>query len=157
MTGAKTEKAFVGAREPTPQPEPVLGRRWEEGGPDGKQALLVAKHIVFRRALALVLEWHAGFKTVHARSLAEAHQLLRDPDAEQPDLAVVDLELPDGDGFELMGEIREAWPHVPVLALTTSRDPRRHARAKEAGAGEVLTMSASGEAFLEGVRRLGNG
>jgi DNA-binding NarL/FixJ family response regulator len=122
------------------------------------EALLVAKHVVFRQTLALVLEWHEGFETAQAGSLAEARRvLLRTPDAEQPDLAVVDLELPDDDGFELIGEIREEWPHAPVLALTTSRDPRRHARAKEAGAGEVLTMAASSEEFLEGVRRLGNG
>ena len=121
------------------------------------KALLVAQHVVFRQALTLVLEWHAGFKAVQVESLAEAHQLMRDPDAEQPDLAVVDLELPNGDGFELIGEIHEVWPRVPVLALTTGREPERAGRAKEAGAGEVLTMSASGEEFLEGVRRLGNG
>ena len=150
-----TEKTFVESSELTLQPEPVLGRRREEGGPDGKRALLVAKHVVFRQALALVLEWQAGFRAVHAESLAEAHQLLlHTPDAEQPDLAVVDLELPDGEGFELIGEIHEVWPQVPVLALTTGREPERAARARLAGAGEVLTMAASGEEFLEGVRRL---
>ena len=120
------------------------------------KALLVAQHVVFRQALTLVLEWHAGFKAVQVESLAEAHQLMRDPDAEQPDLAVVDLELPNGDGFELIGEIHEVWPRVPVLALTTGREPERAGRAKEAGAGEVLTISASGEEFLKAVRRLGN-
>ncbi len=120
------------------------------------KALLVAKQVVFRQALALVLEWHAGFKTVHAGSLAEARSVLRTADAEQPDLAVVDLELPNGDGFELIGEIHEVWPHVPILALTTGREPERAGRAKEAGAGEVLTMAASSGEFLEEVRRLGN-
>jgi len=121
------------------------------------EALLVVKHVKFRQALALVLEWHADFNTVHAGSLAEARRVLRTPDAERPDLAVVDLELPDDDGFELIGEIREEWPHAPILALTTSQDSRRHARAKEAGAGEVLTIAISGVELLEGVRRLGNG
>jgi DNA-binding NarL/FixJ family response regulator len=118
------------------------------------EALLVAKHVVFRQALALVLEWHAGLKTAQAASVTEVHQLLGDPDAGQPDLAVVDLELPNGEGFELIGEIREAWPRVPVLVLTTGREPEGAARAKEAGADEVLTMAASGEELLEGVRRL---
>ena len=154
MTGAETEKAFVGTREPTPQPEPLLGRRWEEGGRDGKRALLVAKHVGFRQVLALVLERHAGFETVHAGSFAEVQQILLNLDAEQPDLAVVDLELPGSDGFELIGEIREAWRRVPVLALTTGREPGRHARAREAGAGVVLTIAASSEELLEGVRRL---
>jgi two-component system response regulator DevR len=121
------------------------------------EALLVVNHVVFRQALALVLEWHADLKTIHAGSLAEARRVLRTPDAERPDLAVVDLELPDDDGFELIGEICEEWPHARMLALTTSQDSRRHARAIEAGADEVLTMPISGEELLEGVRRLGNG
>jgi DNA-binding NarL/FixJ family response regulator len=120
------------------------------------EALLVAKHVVFRQALALILEWHADLKAVQVGSLAEAHQVLRTPDAEQPDLAVVDLELPDGEGFELIGEIRGGWPQVSILALTTSGEPDRHARATEAGAGAVLTMAASSEAFLKEVRRLEN-
>jgi DNA-binding NarL/FixJ family response regulator len=121
------------------------------------EALLVAKHVMFRQALALVLEWHANFRAVQAGSLAEAHQLLRAPDTEQPDLAIVDLELPNDDGVELIREIHEVYPRTPVLALTTSRESERTARAKEAGADEVLTMAASGEELLEEARRLENG
>ncbi len=118
------------------------------------EALLVTEHVVFRQALALVLESHADFRAIHAGSLTEAHQLLSSPDAEHPDLAVVDLELPNDDAVELIGEIQEVYPRTRVLALTTGRDPERSARAREAGAGEVLTMAASREELLEGVRRL---
>jgi two-component system response regulator DevR len=123
---------------------------------DRKRALLVAQHVVFRQALALLIEWHTDFKTAQAGALAEVRRIFGNPDA-QPDLAVVDLELPYGDGLELIGELRRAKPDVPVLALTISQDPERAVRAKEAGASEVLTMAASSEELLEGVRRLGNG
>jgi DNA-binding NarL/FixJ family response regulator len=118
--------------------------------------LLVAKHALFREGLATVLEWREGFKVAQAESLAEAHRVLRTLDAE-PDFVVVDLEMPSGDGVELIREILETWPHVPILALTTSRDPERATRAKEAGAGKVLSTAASSEELLEEVRRLGNG
>jgi DNA-binding NarL/FixJ family response regulator len=150
-------KALVGAREPTPQPESLLGRRWEESYPARKRALLVVKHFVFRQALALVLELHTDFRVVHAGSFAEVHQFLSAPDAEQPDLVVLDLELPTVDGVELIRGIHEVWPRTPVLALTSGQNPERAGRAKEAGADEVLTMAASGEEFLEGVMRLENG
>jgi DNA-binding response OmpR family regulator len=88
-----------------------------------------------------------GFTGAQAESLAEAHRVLRSLAAE-PDTAVVDLELPISDGVELIREIHETWPHVPILALTTSGDPERDARAKEAGADEVLTMAASAEKLL---------
>jgi two-component system response regulator DevR len=155
MTGAE-EAYFVELREPTPQPELLLGRRWEDMNSDRKRVLLIAQHDIFRWALALVLERHTDFKAVQVGSLSEAHQVLGDPDTE-PDLAVVDLELPNDAGFGLIGEIHEAYPRTPVLALTTSRDLERTARAREAGAEEVLTMTASGEEILEEVRRLGYG
>jgi DNA-binding NarL/FixJ family response regulator len=120
------------------------------------EALLVANHIMFREALALILERHADFRIVQVGSLTEAHQILRDPDA-KPDLAIVDLELPNGDAFELIGQLRVVWPRTPVLALTTIQEPERAAWAKEAGAGAVLTMADSSEELLEEVRRLGKG
>jgi two-component system, NarL family, response regulator NreC len=148
--------SFSGACEPTPQLEPLLGSKWEDNDPHRKRALLVAEHTVFRQALALLIEWHTNFKTVQAGSLTEARRIFGKLAAE-PNLVVVDLELPYGDGFVLTGELRRAKPDVSILALTISQDPERATRAKEAGAGEVLTMAASSEDLLEGVRRQGNG
>lgn len=148
--------SFSGARESAPQPELLVRNKWEDNDPDRKRALLVAEHTVFRQALALLIEWHMDFKTAQAGSLTEARRIFGKPAAE-PDLVVVDLELRYGDGFVLTGELRRAKPDVPVLALTISQDPERAARAKEAGAGEVLTKAASSEELLEGVRLLGNG
>lgn len=147
--------AFAGTRGLTPQPESWLGRRWEAVDPGRKQVLVVAKHALFRESLALMLERRMEFWIVQAGSLGEARRALGDLDAE-PDLAVVDLELPNGDGIELIGDICEMWPRVSVLALTTRRNLERTTRAKQAGAGEVLTMAASIDRLLEEVRRQEN-
>lgn len=154
MTGA--EKAFVGTREPTPQPEPLLGRRWEDIDPERKWILLASDHVVFRQALALVLEQHADFKSVQAGSLAEALHMLGGPQGE-PDLAILDLELRTGEGVALVEELRRAKPGVPVLALTVRQDPKRVARALEAGASEVLATVATAEDLFATVRRLVGG
>lgn len=148
-------KALAGTHEPMSQPESWIGRRWEAVEPDRKRALLIAKHALFREALAIVLEWREGCNVAQAGSLAEVLWILRTLDAE-PEIAVVDLELPSCDGVELIREIHEMWPRVPILALTISRDPERATRAKEAGAGEVLSTAASSEELFEGVRRLRN-
>jgi CheY-like chemotaxis protein len=55
-----------------------------------------------------------------------------------PDLALVDLILPGGDGVALVGEAKAACPHVPVVAVTGSIDPAREARALAAGADGIL-------------------
>ena len=60
---------------------------------------------------------------------------------EDIDLAIVDLDLPDGDGTQLIGELRAANPHGMVLVLTASVEREAYARAVEAGAAGVLHKS----------------
>ena len=120
-----------------------------------KRALLVEDHAAFREALTKVLEWEAGFEKVpQAGSLSEglARAGVLDGDL---DVAVVNLGLPDGDGTDLISQMRST--DVPVLALTLSQDPERHARALDAGAKGVITKDSSIEEIVDAVRRLGTG
>jgi DNA-binding NarL/FixJ family response regulator len=84
-----------------------------------------------------------------AGSLAEARRMLGGTD-----LAVVDLDLPDGDGTELLGKLRAANPRGMVLVLTASSDREAHARAVEAGAAGVLHKSVRIRDVIEAARRL---
>jgi len=120
----------------------------------------VDDHDLFRQVLGVMLEHQAGFdKGVHAGSLAEARRALdgrrEGRGSRWFDLAVVDLDLPGGGGLELLGELREATPDVPVLGITVSGDFEPRARALGAGASEVLTTAASGEEIVAAARRLG--
>jgi DNA-binding NarL/FixJ family response regulator len=119
-----------------------------------KSVLLVEDHAVFRQALALILEQDTDFEEdVQAGSLAEGRGRVNGT----IDVAVIDLGLPDGDGTDLIRELREARPGVPVLALTMSQDRERHDRAFEAGAKEVLTKDISIKEVVAAVRRIGEG
>ncbi len=72
-------------------------------------------------------------------------------------MAVVDLYLADGEGIELIDEMRQSCPDVPVLVLTISLDPAEHGRAKEAGADEVVTKVAALDEIIATIKRLGAG
>ena len=125
----------------------------ETAGP--KRVLLVDDHDLFREVLGVVLERHAGFsESVQAGSLAQARRAL-DDHARGVDLAVVDLDLPGGEGLALVEELCGASPGVAVVGVTASSDGGLRARALEAGAGEVLATSASGEEVIAAARRLG--
>ena len=125
----------------------------ETAGP--KRVLLVDDHDLFREVLGVVLERHAGFsESVQAGSLAQARRAL-DDHARGVDLAVVDLDLPGGEGLALVEELCGASPEVAVVGVTASSDGGLRARALEAGAGEVLATSASGEEVVAAARRLG--
>jgi two-component system response regulator DesR len=119
-----------------------------------KRVLLVDKYNLFRQVLALVLKWNTDLKqSVEAESGAQARRVL-DNSSHKPDLAIVDLDLANGDGFKLIEELRMAAPDVAVLAITLRPDAERRERALRAGAAEVLTMAAPPQQIVEVAKRL---
>ncbi len=72
-------------------------------------------------------------------------------------MAVMDLGLPDGNGADLIGELRAANPAVGVLILSASLDPTNLARAKEAGADEILDKLTPPDEIGGIIRRLSGG
>src|SRR5690242_4085620 len=94
--------------------------------------LVVEDELDMFRALAIRLE-ASGFRALLATSVATAVGMVRlDP----PDLIVLDLGLPDGDGYTVMEKLKSLptpWP-IPVIVLT-ARDPQgNQERSYESGA-----------------------
>ncbi|HET7478006.1 MAG TPA: response regulator transcription factor [Rubrobacteraceae bacterium] len=114
------------------------------------RVLLVEDHPALRQALAWVLEEEPDLTVVgQAGTLAEAREV-----SGGVDLAIIDPGLPDGDGVELIPELRERNPDCRVLVLTASLDHLDFARAVEAGAEGVLNKTVSIQEILNAVRRL---
>ncbi|MGH3090632.1 MAG: response regulator, partial [Rubrobacteraceae bacterium] len=121
------------------------------------RVLLVEDHAIFRELFATAFERETGVEVVaQAGSLAEAGEKL-DELSGGVDVAVVDLGLPDGDGTDLIGELRANNPHAVALVLTASFDPSSHARAVAAGAAGILHKSSSIETVMDAMRRLSSG
>jgi DNA-binding NarL/FixJ family response regulator len=117
-----------------------------------KWLLLVEDHALFREGLALLLKWRTGLDNIQSASIAEARRILGDA-KEEPVCAVVDLDLPDGDGIELLERLRG----LPVVALISHRSLERCERALEAGADEVLHKGESSEKIQSAVEQLVGG
>jgi DNA-binding NarL/FixJ family response regulator len=80
--------------------------------------LLVDDHAAFRLPLALILEREPDLRVVaQTGSLAEARAVLPEI-AGQVDVALVDLQLPDGNGVELVRELRAMNPDGRTIVLT---------------------------------------
>jgi DNA-binding response OmpR family regulator len=95
----------------------------------------------------------AGHAVAHAPELAAARELLEQ--GPTPDLVILDVLLPDGDGIDLCREIRGRGPSPPVLVITA--DESASERAAAAGADLVLVkpfdpddLEARVERLLEG-------
>lgn len=121
------------------------------------RVMLVDDHVSFRQPLAFMLGWEPDISIVaQAGTLAEARDLLLDTD--QPvDVAIVDLDLPDGLGLGLMDVLRDLHPHAVVLILSAHSDEGRRARAIDAGAASVMHKSSPVEEILDAIRRLWQG
>src|SRR3712207_8793840 len=85
-----------------------------------KRFLLVEDHALFRESLALLLEWRMQVESVQAGSLAEGRRVLGAVKG-TADIAIIDLDLPDGDGCELIEQLHETKPGVPILAFTADQ------------------------------------
>ena len=118
-----------------------------------KRVLLVEDHALFREGLALLLRWQMGLESVEGGSLDEGRQVLSDLTG-MADVAIISLDLPDGDGCELIEQLHKTKPDVPVLALIAERSLARQTRALEAGADEVLAKMTPGEQIIGTVKQL---
>ncbi len=119
------------------------------------RVFLVDDHEVVRRGVAEVLEDDPAIVVVgEAGSVAEA--LARVP-AVRPDVTVVDMRLPDGDGAEVCRRLRERVPGLRCLVLTSYADEEAVAAAAAAGAAGYLLKQVRGAALVSAVRTVAAG
>ena len=116
--------------------------------------MLIDDHTSFREPLAFMLNREPDLVVVsQAGSLTEAREQLGDVKFEA-DVAIIDLELPDGSGVEFIDELREIRPRTLALVLSAYSNRILLARAIEAGAAGVMHKSSRLEDIIDGVRRL---
>ena len=121
-----------------------------------KRALLIEDHTLFRESLALLLEWRMDVESVQAGSVAEGHRALSAA-KDTADFAIIDLDLPDGDGCELIEQLHKTSPDVPILAFAADRSLVKRARALGAGADEVLPKMTPVEQIISVVEQFQHG
>jgi two-component system, NarL family, response regulator DevR len=116
---------------------------------------LVDDHEMVRRGVADLLDEEPDLTVVgQASSVAEA--LARVP-ALAPDVVVLDVRLPDGNGVELCRELRSRLPELRCLMLTSYTDEDAMLEAILAGAGGYVIKDIKGLALLSAVRTVGAG
>ena len=117
--------------------------------------LLVEDHTAFRGALAFVLTHEPDLEVVaQVGSIAEARAILEGDLEGRLDVAVVDLALPDGDGRELIGELRRSSPSISIVILSASILAGSEGELVQEGADTVLDKVQSPSTIASEVRRL---
>ncbi|MGW4587297.1 response regulator [Amycolatopsis thermoflava] len=116
---------------------------------------LVDDHEVVRRGVADLLGTDPGLKVVGEASTAA--QTMARITALRPDVAVLDVRLPDGNGIELCRELRSRLPGLNVLILTSYTDEEAMLNAILAGAGGYAIKDIQGAQLTNAVREVGSG
>jgi len=116
---------------------------------------LVDDHEVVRRGVRDMLEAEADLEVVGEAGTVE--EALHRVAATNPDVAVLDVRLPDGSGVELCREIRSRHPSIACLMLTSFDDDEALFEAILAGASGYVLKQVKGSDILEAVRAVGAG
>jgi DNA-binding NarL/FixJ family response regulator len=119
------------------------------------RVVLVDDHAVVRRGLADLLASAPDIEVVGtAGDGAEAQDVVR---STNPDVVVMDLQMPGVDGVEATRAILAEDPAAQVLVLTSFSDQERIVAALDAGAVGYLLKDADPDDVIEGVRAVGRG
>ncbi|TQS46875.1 response regulator [Cryptosporangium phraense] len=115
--------------------------------------LLVDDHPIVLSGLAALVQSDDGLELqATARSVAEASAV-----STTPDVALVDLDLPDGDGISLGAGLKARWPAIRVVVLTMHADDQAVMRSIGAGLDGYLLKDSDPEDILAAIHTVAGG
>ncbi len=113
----------------------------------GKKILVVDDEAAIRKFLRISLE-NEGYTFSEAANAADG---IRELIATKPDLMILDLGLPDREGFEVIEKVRE-WSKIPIVVLTVKEDEESKVKALDLGADDYLTKPFSVPELMARIR-----
>lgn len=119
------------------------------------RVFLLDDHEIVRRGLREMLEAEGGFEVVGEAGTAE-EAVGRIP-ATRPEVAVLDVRLPDGDGVQVCREVRSRNPEIACLMLTSYSDDEALFEAIMAGASGYLLKQVRGTELIDAIRTVASG
>ena len=114
------------------------------------RVIVVDDQELMRRGLTMLLGTESGVTVVG--EAGNGQEALAVIEATDPDIVLTDARMPIMDGVELTAAVREAYPGLPVVILTTFDDDELVHRAIAAGAAGFLLKDAATEELIVGMR-----
>jgi DNA-binding NarL/FixJ family response regulator len=125
------------------------------GNGNTTRVVIIEDHTLVRQSLVKTLEAESGFEVVgEAGRGDDGLELIK---RLKPDLAVLDITMPGGNGLEVASKLRQAAPDVRFLFLTMHEDDASISRAIGIGADGYVLKTASTDELLQAVRAVAEG
>ena len=120
-----------------------------------RRVLIVDDHPIVRQGLRRVMENEVDLSVCgEAESVRDARQAIKDL---KPDALIADISLKQGDGIELVRDVRAHHPQLPILVLSMHDETIYAERMLSAGANGYIMKQAASEQFLIAMRRVLDG
>lgn len=116
------------------------------------RVLLADDHSIVRAGLCRIVE-ESGDMTVVAEAADGKNAILKARDT-NPDVAVIDISMPEFDGLEVTARLRDEKPELPVIILTMHEEEQYVVRAIEAGAMGYITKKSAPEKLVNAIRKV---
>jgi two-component system, NarL family, response regulator LiaR len=119
------------------------------------RVLIVDDHMVVRSGLSTVLSVYDDMKLVG--EAGDGEEAIRACERLQPDVVLMDLLMPKMDGVTAIKTIKERWPQIQVIALTSFKEKEYVEGALKAGANGYLLKNVSADELVNAVRKAAAG
>ncbi len=116
--------------------------------------LLIEDHPIVRTACRLMLQAKRGVEVTEATTAGAGLDMA---ESFSPDLVILDLRLPDGNGLDLIATLISAEPDRKIIVFSMYEDPIIASRALEAGARGYITKNDDPEVILQAIEKVSGG
>lgn len=117
--------------------------------------LIADDQTMVREALAALLGMESDFEVI--AQCANGDEVMPAVRRARPDIALLDVDMPGPDGLTVAASLREEFPEVKTIIVTTYGRPGWVKRALDAGVGGFMVKDAPVERLAEGIRRVMSG
>lgn len=115
--------------------------------------IIVDDHPLFRQALLGTLQPKLSqTRWLEAQTLAELEQLLQQHN--DSDLILLDLNIPGAHGFDTLIQVRNRFPHIPVVVVSAYEDQQTISKAMTFGASGFIPKSASSQDIFSAIEQV---
>ena len=116
------------------------------------KVLLADDHSIVRAGLRRLVEESQDMEVI--AEAANGKDAIQKVNKEMPDVAVIDISMPGMDGLEVISQLHDYYPKLPVIILTMYEEEQYVVRAIEAGAMGYLTKRSAPEQLLKAIRKV---
>src|SRR5215208_5381913 len=152
MAANKSSGRKAPKKQPKPEPGPPAAAPVKPQEPVKTKILLVDDHAIVRERLAELIAQEPDLAV--CGEAEDAREAIKAVEALRPNLAIIDITLKDTYGIELIKQLKDLHPKLPILVLSMHDESLYGERALRAGAKGYLTKQEATKKVVDAIRRV---